>query len=95
MSTPFTSEVQAFHQFLGEQLQTPQGGEKSREELLALCRAEHPSSDELRESVAAVKEALADMEAGDAGRPVDDVIDELRKKVRRRIGSYSVVTAIG
>jgi hypothetical protein len=38
------------------------------------------ASEELRASIAAIKEALADMEAGDVGRPVHDVVDELRKK---------------
>jgi hypothetical protein len=79
MSTSFNADSQAFHQFLGAQLQLG-GGEKSPEELLALWRAEHPTPEELRESVTAVQEAIADMESGDAGRPAREVIEDLRKK---------------
>jgi hypothetical protein len=39
-----------------------------------------PDPDELRASVAEVWEALADMAAGDWGRPADEVIEEVRRK---------------
>jgi hypothetical protein len=79
MTMPLTPDAEAFHQFLGAQLQLGVR-DKSPEELLAQWRAEHPSLDEVRESIAALKEALADMEAGDAGRPASDVIADLRQK---------------
>jgi hypothetical protein len=81
MTTPFSADAEAFHQFLGAQLQVG-GREKSPEEILAQWRAEHPSPDELRDSVAAIREVLADMEAGDRGRPLQDVIDDIRGKLQ-------------
>jgi hypothetical protein len=79
MTTPNFPDAAAFHHFLGEQLHVG-GEEKSPEELLALWRAEHPTPEQLQESVAALREAIADMEAGDAGRPASEVIGELLQK---------------
>lgn len=79
MSEPFSTDTVAFHAFLGQQLQLGGTG-KSPEEWLALWRAEHPLPEELQASVAALQEAIADMEAGDVGRPAHEVVADLWKK---------------
>lgn len=79
MRTRTTTEAEAFHEFLTAQLDN--GGRKmSPEELLLTWRAGNPSARELDASVAAVREAIADMEAGDTGRPAREVIRNLRDK---------------
>lgn len=79
MASVFPTDAEAFHRFLTEQL-NGSGQDRSPEELLAVWRAKHPSTEELTESIAAVRGALDDMEAGDVGRPARIVLDELRGK---------------
>lgn len=77
--SPAADELRGFHQFIAEKLgsgATP----LSPEEVLDLWREDHPIPEDLEESVAAVREALADMAAGDTGRPVDDVLADLRAR---------------
>jgi hypothetical protein len=50
------------------------------EEALDLWRAEHPLMDEDDNAVAAVKEALTDMAAGDLGRPWEEFDREFRQR---------------
>jgi hypothetical protein len=78
------SELESFHQFLGTQLANG-GSALTPEECLDLWRAEHPLDDELRAGVHAIQEALADMEAGDAGQPLEEFLREFR--ARRRLPS--------
>lgn len=73
------SELGGFHRFIGEKL-TNAGTGLSPEEALELWRAEHPSPDEFAESVAAIREALADMEAGDSGTPFEEFDRQFRQK---------------
>jgi hypothetical protein len=70
-------ELEAFHRFLGEQLANG-GRALTPEECLELWRAQHPAGEQLRASVRAVQEALADMEAGDAGEPLAQFLAEFR-----------------
>lgn len=62
MSTK-ASDLNEFHRFVGEQLD--QGSELTPEDCLDLWRANHPSPEELKESVAAVKRALAQVDRGE------------------------------
>ncbi|HWY87935.1 MAG TPA: hypothetical protein VNX28_14485 [Gemmataceae bacterium] len=74
-----SDELREFHDFLGEKLANG-GANISPEEALDQWRILHPDSEELTESLSAVREALADMASGDRGRPVDEVLAELRSR---------------
>jgi hypothetical protein len=77
---PDTPDVlRQFHEFLGEMLSNGQR-QLSPEEALDQWRVLHPHPDELVDSVNAVRQALADMALGDKGRPLDDVIADLRAR---------------
>lgn len=74
---PVTREqLDNFHQFAARQLDNG-GSELSLEQLLDLWRAENPTPDERSENVAAIQQALDDMDAGDVGEPADAVIQEV------------------
>lgn len=70
MSTDPAIEIVQVQRFLGEQIKA--GAPLMPEEALALWRSEHPSAEDFRETVAALREALADMDSGDAGLSLDD-----------------------
>ena len=72
-------QVDSFHHFATQHVNNGGAG-LSMEKLFDLWQAQSPSAEELTESVAAVKSALLDMENGDTGRPVEDVIAELRSE---------------
>ena len=74
---PVADELRDFHGFVTEKLEHGGVG-LSPEEALDQWRADHPDPEDLAESVAAVRQALSDMAAGDVGRPADEVIAELR-----------------
>lgn len=63
------SELMEFQRFIAEKLQALTS-EMSPEEALDLWRTEHPDRDEYVETVAALREALVDMERGDTGVPL-------------------------
>ena len=86
MGTDTTTELEDFRHFVDEKL-TNDGTNLSPEECLALWRAQHPSPDELADSVGAVQAALADMKDGDTGRPVDEVVQQIRKDHKLSQGS--------
>ena len=69
------TELETFHHFLSEQLATG-NKELSPEEFLRLWRAQQRDYDE---TIEAVKEGVADMEAGRV-RPLRDVAEEIRRK---------------
>jgi hypothetical protein len=71
------SELDGFHRFAQDKLQS--GGAESLEELCDLWRIEHPSADEEAEIHSAIRQGLADIEAGNF-RPAEEVMAELRKK---------------
>jgi hypothetical protein len=82
-----TPELEAFHQFLGEQLASG-GSSLSPEECLELRRAQNPTGEQLSESVQALQEALDDMEASDVGQPLELFLAGVRqrnKPLTRRI----------
>ena len=79
MATGTQDELSSFHDFLSRKL-TGGAGRLSPEEALDLWRAEHPAADDYPHDVAALKEALADMEVGDHGLP----LDQFDRKFRQR-----------
>jgi hypothetical protein len=80
MESGMTDELGQFHCFIGEKL-TNGKSNLSPEEALDEWRHLHPDPEDLAESVAAVREALADMHAGDRGRPVDEVLADIRMRL--------------
>jgi len=50
------------------------------EDLLAEYRQQRPCDEEYADGLAALREAIDSMEAGDQGRPVKDVLRELRQE---------------
>jgi hypothetical protein len=72
-------QIDAFHKFATAQIQSS-GAQFSVPQLADLWDAQSLTASELSESSAAVAAALSDMENGDAGRPIADLIDDLRKQ---------------
>jgi hypothetical protein len=79
MSIEAYQDLQSFHQFIGQQLESGQA-RLSPEEALEAWRLQHRSPEEYSEDVQAIREALADMEAGDTGTPLDVFLAEFRKR---------------
>jgi hypothetical protein len=79
MSANIENELASFHRFVGIKL-SEKNSDLSAEEALDLWRDEHPLVDETDDATAAVEEALADMEAGDLGRPWEDFEREFRQR---------------
>jgi hypothetical protein len=80
MATELKTELHDFHEFVGEQLRNGGAG-LSPEEVLGEFRMFHPTPEQHAANVEAVKEALRDMENGDRGRPVADVLREIREEL--------------
>ena len=79
MKVQTPNELREFRDFVVEKLNNG-GTDLSPEEVLDQFRVLHPDPSELTESVSAVRQALTDMAAGDRGRPVDDVLTDLRTR---------------
>ena len=79
MTTGLMAELEKFHKFIGEKLSNG-AADMTPEEALDEWRALHPTAEELAESVAAIKEALADMEAGDTGISLEEFDRQFREK---------------
>jgi hypothetical protein len=77
MATDQPNEAAQFHQFLGEQID--QGTNLPPEDILDAWRETHPAivDDDM---MAAVEEALDDMDAGDIGITVEDHLKQLREQ---------------
>jgi hypothetical protein len=80
MKAQEVDELTAFQAFLTERLQTS-GPKPSPEEAVDEWRELHPDPEMDEEEVAAIQEAIDDMNAGDKGRPADEVMAELRSKL--------------
>jgi len=76
MSTSTPTEAESFQTFLAKEIANG-GRHKSPEELVQDWRRERQEFDE---TVAALREAIDDMNAGDEGRPVAEVFDDLRRE---------------
>jgi hypothetical protein len=83
MATSLSNDLLEFHRFVAEKLADGQGN-LSPEEVVDQWRELHPTPDGLAEpdnlatDVAAIREALADMAAGDTGTPVENFDREFR-----------------
>jgi hypothetical protein len=78
MST--ASELERFRDFLDEQLNNG-GADLLPEDIVDLWRMEHPLPAQLAASVADLKEAVAEMEAGAEGRPAKEMSAEIRRSL--------------
>jgi len=76
MSTA-SDQLAAFQQFAVQKVGA--GEAETLEELFDLWRIEHPTAEEQGEIHAAIRQGLADIEAGHY-RPADEVMQELRAK---------------
>lgn len=79
MATDARGELLSFHQFLSEQLDAEELC-LSPEEALDVWRTQHPTPEQYAANVQAVREALADMDAGDTGTPLEIFRTEFRKR---------------
>ena len=79
MSASVENELVNFHHFVAERLERGEG-DLSPEQALDLWRAEHPNPDEFGDAVQELREAIADMEAGDTGLPLDQFDREFRAR---------------
>jgi len=80
MSTPFPTDLHSFHQFVAEKVN---GGSEhlSPEEVLDQWRTLHPAPGATHpDDLAAIQEAIDDMEAGDRGIPFEDFDREFRSR---------------
>lgn len=75
MSGSIDSDLSSFHRFISEHLSVC-GGDLSPEEALDLWRMQQPDDD----AIAAVQEALQDMEEGDEGIPLDQFDRDFRQR---------------
>ena len=76
MATDSTSDSHAFYAYLGSRLQDG----KAEESPEALVQEWRMQQGEFEATEAGLREAIADMEAGDRGRPLNEVAEEIRKK---------------
>lgn len=76
MSTSTPTEAESFQSFLAKEIANG-GRHKSPEELVQDWRRERQEFDE---AVIAVREAIDDMNAGDRGRPLDEVMRDIRAR---------------
>lgn len=75
MGTRPISLLESFHRFVGQLLAADTEAQMSPEQALAMWR-------ERQDSLAAIREGLADIEAGRV-RPAEDVLRELRAELDR------------
>ncbi|MBW3541912.1 MAG: hypothetical protein KY476_16710 [Planctomycetes bacterium] len=70
-------QLDSFHEFASAQLDHA-GVELTLQQLLDLWRIQNPTRSERAENVAAIREALDDMEAGDTGEDAANALEECR-----------------
>ena len=79
MSTDTVEELREFHRFLTNKL-SADGIDLSPEEALDEWRRLNPQTQASDENVAAIREALDDVAAGDRGIPFDEFDRDFRKR---------------
>ncbi|HVC98054.1 MAG TPA: hypothetical protein VND64_30570 [Pirellulales bacterium] len=79
MSPDAANELVSFHRFIAEHVGRGET-DLSPEEALDLWRAQNPSATEFEDTVAALREALNDMEAGDKGTPLESFDRDFRNR---------------
>lgn len=78
MATDPAADLARFYQFISDRLNS--GEPLSPEEALDLWRAGNPPTDDSDDTVAAVREALAEMEKGDCGVGLDEFDRAFRQR---------------
>lgn len=78
-------QIDSFHDFASSEIENG-GLDLSKDDLYGMWRAKHPTPTELAESVAAVRAAHAEMEAGDGGRPAREALRETCERLGLVIG---------
>lgn len=81
MATDRANDLRAFRDFADAKL-SDGGAELTLDEALGLWEIENAPEDERAATVEAVREALADMRAGDVGVPARDFLAEIRRKYK-------------
>lgn len=79
MATSITNELAEFHRFVAEKLAKGEA-DLSPEAVVDQWRELHQDTEGSSKEVAAIKEALAEMAAGDCGKPFDEFDREFRAK---------------
>ena len=79
MSTDSNQDLQSFYQFIGHELSAGKSA-LTPEEALEVWRLQHPSPEQYADDVQAIREALADLKAGDTGIPLQVFREEFRKR---------------
>jgi len=79
MSVNVDPELARFNRFVSEKIGAG-SGDLSPEEALDLWRAENPAAEDRDETVRALREALEELHAGDAGVSLDDFDREFRER---------------
>jgi hypothetical protein len=79
MATERANDLRAFRDFADTKLENG-GAELTLDEALGLWDIENATDDERAATIEAVKDALADMRAGDTGVPARDFLAEIRRK---------------
>jgi hypothetical protein len=74
-----TAELVSFHEFLSQRLKA--GDDKlTPEEAVDIWRSAHPLPEDFEDTVAALREALEDLDAGDVGQPLEEFDAEFRAR---------------
>jgi hypothetical protein len=79
MSTQPTNDLQGFHQFVGDKVNAG-GAAQSPEEILDEWRLLHPSPNDVSDELAAIQEAIDDLENGDLGVPFEEFDRDFRAR---------------
>lgn len=79
MNTQALNDLRDFHHFVGEKVNNG-GASQSPEEVLDEWRVLHPDPEEVEEDIAAIQEAIHDMENGDTGIPFAEFDREFRAR---------------
>ncbi|HEY1859490.1 MAG TPA: hypothetical protein VGG61_04005 [Gemmataceae bacterium] len=79
MSTHSLDDLRGFHDFVGEKVSNG-GASLSPEEVLAEWRILHPDPEAVEEDLAAIQEAIEDMENGDTGIPFEEFDRDFRAR---------------
>lgn len=73
-------ELDDFYKFASSYMEGDEA-DLTMDELCHLWQAEKPTPEEYADCVAALKEAIADMEAGDRGEPVEEALREIHDRL--------------
>ncbi len=79
MHAQSASDLREFYRFVGEKVHNG-GASLSPEEVLDEWRALHPSPEAVEEDMAAIQEAIDDMQNGDVGMPFEAFDREFRAR---------------